>query len=170
MTPDPTDRPTDEPSLAAFLAQRSRSGRIVRPGVPTPTVEDAAAAVGTRAERIVKSLVFTAPDDALVLVVAAGHARVDAGALAELLGAPPRAVRLARPERVRRVTGFPVGAMPPFGHRTALPTWIDERTVPKDGEVFAGGGARDALLAIDAAELLELTGDRRAPLTEERAA
>ena len=42
--------------------------------------------------------------------------------------------------------------MPPFGQKRSLPTLIDERVMEHE-QVFAGGGAVDALMRIDPAEI-----------------
>jgi prolyl-tRNA editing enzyme YbaK/EbsC (Cys-tRNA(Pro) deacylase) len=62
-------------------------------------------------------------------------------------------VKLADPERVLNETGYPVGGMPPFGHRSPLPTLLDRRALEKE-LVFAGGGSDRTLLRISPEEIL----------------
>ena len=76
----------------------------------------AAAALDVEVGQIVKSLVFLRGDDP-VLVLCAGDRRVDA----ERLGVSP-----APADRVRAVTGFSIGGVPPLGHDVELDTTIDE--------------------------------------------
>ncbi len=82
----------------------------------------------------------TAPAAKCLLVVSAGRPlllvllacrRADERRLAELTGAPRRALRLATPAEVQAVTGFPVGAVPPFGHAAPLPTLLDLEVRPR---------------------------------------
>jgi prolyl-tRNA editing enzyme YbaK/EbsC (Cys-tRNA(Pro) deacylase) len=80
------------------------------------TAAMAAAALDVEVGQIVKSLVFLR-DDEPVLVLCAGDRRVDATRL-NLLPAPA--------DRVRSVTGFSIGGVPPLGHDVELPTTIDE--------------------------------------------
>src|SRR3990172_9343973 len=60
--------------IAAYLREHNICGEVVVLPTHTPTVEEAARAVGTSVEHIVKSLLFLA-DDPPVLVVATGTAR-----------------------------------------------------------------------------------------------
>src|SRR5437588_8832087 len=76
----------------------------------------AAAALGVEVGQIVKSLVFLRAETP-VLVLCAGDQRVDA----QRLGVSP-----APAERVREVTGFSIGGIPPLGHEVELETTIDE--------------------------------------------
>ncbi len=153
-----------ESDLEEFCRRHGVPARLRRLHVPTPTVPSAAAAVGTEPGRIVKSLVFLAQGEPL-LVVAAGESRVSYPLLAAALGVGRKRVRFASPEEALLVTGYRVGAMPPFGHLSELPTLVDAVTVPESGAVFGGGGGVSALLEVDAAVLHEVTRARRVPLT-----
>lgn len=158
-----------ESDLEEFCRRHGVPARLHRLDVPTPTVPDAAAAVGTEPDRIVKSLVFLSRGEPL-LVVAAGESRVSYPLLAAALGVSRKQVRFATPDEALLITGYRVGAMPPFGHRVELPTLVDEATVPTEGAVFAGGGGLSALMEVDAAVLHEVTGARRLPLSRAEAA
>lgn len=150
--------------LERFVADQGIRARIVAPGVPTPTVADAAAALGVAPEAILKSLVFLV-DGAPHLVVAAGTDRLRYPLLADALVTSRRKIRLAEPEEALAITGFPVGAMPPFGHRTPLPTLVDAAGVARGRVVYGGGGARDALLELSTDDLLAVTGATYVALT-----
>ncbi|NLG08266.1 MAG: YbaK/EbsC family protein [Deinococcales bacterium] len=151
--------------LEAYCRAQGVAARLHRLDVPTPTVPDAAAAVATTPERIVKSLVFLARGEPL-LVVAAGEGRVRYPLLARALGVNRKELRFATAEEALEITGFPVGAMPPFGHARPLATLLDDASLPASGAVFGGGGAVDALMEVEVAELERATGGRRVSLTE----
>jgi prolyl-tRNA editing enzyme YbaK/EbsC (Cys-tRNA(Pro) deacylase) len=152
-------------ALVAWCAARGVPARLLRPGVPTPTVPEAAAAVGVAPERVLKSLVLLI-DGAPHLVVAAGEDRLVYPLLAQAFGTSRRKVRLASADEALEITGFPVGAMPPFGHRVALLTLVDAARVRPGLTVIAGGGARDTLLEVGTDDLLRVTDARSAPLTD----
>ena len=152
-------------ALLAWCAAHGVAARLLRPGVPTPTVPEAAAAVGVAPERVLKSLVFWV-DGAPTLVIAAGEDRLVYPKLADAFGTSRRRVRLASADEAFELTGFPVGAMPPFGHRVPLPTWVDAARVRPGLDVVAGGGARDALIAVTTDDLLRATAARSARLTD----
>ncbi len=63
--------------LADFIAEQKLQAEIVAPGVPMPTVDAAAAAMGVPPERIFKSILFQASDGRCVMVIACGNGRVD---------------------------------------------------------------------------------------------
>jgi prolyl-tRNA editing enzyme YbaK/EbsC (Cys-tRNA(Pro) deacylase) len=109
----------------------------------TATAMDAAAALGTSVERIVKSLVFAAGDEH-ILVMASGPNRVDTQALAHLLGKP---VKRADPDRVRAETGFSIGGIPPVGHLRPLRSFIDRDLLGHD-VVWAAAGTPNTVFSI----------------------
>lgn len=132
----------------------------------TRTAEDAATAVGGTVDQIVKSMIFSAQagdgTEELVLALTSGANRVDAEALAALAGAD-RCGR-ADPEAVRAATGYAIGGVPPFGHRTPLRTWIDPHLLGFD-EVWAAAGTPRHVFPIIPSRLVELTGAEPADFT-----
>jgi prolyl-tRNA editing enzyme YbaK/EbsC (Cys-tRNA(Pro) deacylase) len=132
-------------------------------GQPMPTVEVAAAVLGVPVAAMTKNIVWLAGDDP-VLAIAAGQARIDDRALARQLGVGRKRVGLAAPERAYAITGFVVGCMPPFGHRTALPTQIDLAVMRLD-RVYGGTGDPTVLISLAPGDLLRLTGGTVVALT-----
>lgn len=127
----------------------------------TATALEAAAAIGTTVERIVKSLVFAAGDQP-VLVLASGPNRVDLAKLAALVGAP---LRRANAEQVREWTGFAIGGVAPVGHAQHLSTYLDEDLLQYE-QVWAAAGTPNAVFAIDPNVLVRITAAKVAPLAE----
>lgn len=130
-------------------------GEIVRPGVPTPTVPDAAQALGVEERQILKSLLFANREGSNVLAIALGPDRVSVEKLAAVSGLD--GLRLAKPAFVEGRTGYPVGAMPPVGHEPPLDVIVDQRVAALE-VVYGGGGQVDTLLRIRPAEILRHTG------------
>lgn len=143
------------PDLEAFIADQGIVAEVISLPVRTLTVTDAAQALGTDPERIVKSLLFLV-DDRPVLAIASGTIHIDRRPIAAHFGAGRKRVRLAGPEAVLAITGYAVGAVPPFGHHRALHTLIDPRVLQMS-PIYAGGGAEDALLRVDPREILRVT-------------
>lgn len=150
--------------LMRWVHAHGVAARLVVPGVPTPTVPAAAAALGVASDQVLKSLVFLVRD-APVLVIAAGEDRVRYPALAAAFGVGRRQLRMASPEEALAITGYEVGAMPPFGHRERLDTVVDARRVGPGRVVYGGGGTRAALLELTTDELLRATCARSVDLT-----
>jgi prolyl-tRNA editing enzyme YbaK/EbsC (Cys-tRNA(Pro) deacylase) len=146
----------DSRDLASFIAREGIVAEIVRLQVETPTVEAAAAAVGVPSVQIGKSLLFLAHGEPL-LVIANGTTPVAYKRLADHLAIGRKRLRLANAEQVLDLTGYPVGTVPPFGHRRPLATLL-ERGVLDQQTLFVGGGEINALLRIDVAELGRVTG------------
>jgi len=165
---DPRSLPLTPDDLAAFIERRGVRAEILHLPVETPTVEDAARAVGTHPDRIVKSLLFLV-DRSPTLVIACGASPVSRRRMAAHFHMSPKRIKLADPEATLSASGYPVGALPPFGHRQPLPTLIDLRVLAQD-EVFAGGGSIRSLLRIGAQELARVTQATALDLVEESAA
>lgn len=81
----------------------------------TRTAAEAAAAIGCELSAICKSLIFAA-DGAPVLVLMDGSSRADVELVRRELGAEK--VTRAEADVVRETTGYAIGGVPPFGHRT----------------------------------------------------
>ncbi len=133
--------------LMAFLAQNEIAGEILFLDAPTPTVEAAALALDTLPERVAKSVLFTLPGE-VVLAITCGTQLIERRALADAFGVGRKKVRLANAETVLRMTGYPVGTVPPFGHPQALKTIIDPRVLDH-AQIYAGGGAHNAMLRLE---------------------
>jgi prolyl-tRNA editing enzyme YbaK/EbsC (Cys-tRNA(Pro) deacylase) len=130
-------------------------GEMLHLDVPTPTVETAAQAVGTRVEQIVKSILFVI-EGRPVLTITSGTSHVDRRAIASLFSVGRKRVKLASAEAVLEICGYEVGAMPPFGHLSKLQTLLD-RGVLEMPEVYAGGGAENVLVRLSPEEILRVT-------------
>lgn len=148
--------------LAGFLQAHRVAGAIIHLPEHTPTVEAAARVVRAQVDCIAKSVLFLVDPAAgeagerrelPVLVIANGLHRVDPRRVADHLGVSRRRVKLAGPDAVLAHTGYPAGAVPPFGHPRPLRTLIDRRVLDQP-EVYAGGGALDALLRIRPQEIV----------------
>ncbi|MGA3110242.1 MAG: YbaK/EbsC family protein [Candidatus Bathyarchaeia archaeon] len=138
-----------------FIKSRGVEAEIVTFNESTRTSELAAATIGCEVAQIAKSLVFIADDQETILVIASGRNRVDTEKLAERVG--NRRVKIADAKTVKRVTGFPVGGVPPVGHSHPLRTILDP-TLMKFRLVYAAAGTPNAVFGINPRDLKELTG------------
>ena len=147
--------PLNAKDLQAFMELHRIPGQILILDMPTPTVEAAAQAVGISSRQIVKSVLFTVPQ-AAVLTISCGDQLVERRAIASLYQISRKRVKLAPPEVVLELTGFAVGTMPPFGHRTSLRTLLDPRVLTFD-EIYAGGGTHHALVRLNPQDIADIT-------------
>ena len=150
--------------LAHFIASESIAARLIADIGETPTVPAAAVALGVRSEQIVKTLLFLvetpdAPAGLPVVVISNGESWVEKLPLAERFGVGKKRVKLAAPEVVLALLGYPAGGVPPFGHSTRLPVFLDETitTFGEDGLVYGGGGDHHTMMELTVGELLRVT-------------
>lgn len=120
----------------------------------TRTAQDAANAIGTTVERIVKSLVFHCGGETAV-VLCSGATRVDEARLSRALGVT--GVRRATADEAKTATGYAIGGVPPFAHATACRVICDRRLLDYD-VVWAAAGLPDAVFAVAPADLVRLSG------------
>ena len=124
-------------------------------GDQAATVESAARSIGVDPSTIVKNVVFTSGDEAVV-VLCSGDRSVDRSRLSAALG---KKLRLASRDEVLRLTGFVAGGVPPFGHRgEAKVRVVADRSVLRFEEVVTSAGSPNSLLKIRTEDLLRLSG------------
>jgi prolyl-tRNA editing enzyme YbaK/EbsC (Cys-tRNA(Pro) deacylase) len=118
----------------------------------TRTAVDAARAVGCEVGQIVKSLVFVAAGRPVVALVS-GANRLDEKRLAGVAGEP---VLKADAETARSATGYSIGGVPPFGHATEVPVYMDRDLLGYE-MVWAAAGRPDSVFEIAPVRLRELS-------------
>lgn len=128
----------------------------------TRTAEEAAAAIGCEVAQIVKSLCFSVNDTPMMALVS-GTNRLDERKLAALCEVSRKRVKRADPEMVKTATGFTIGGVPPFGHLSPLPIYIDEDLTGFE-IIWAAAGTPFAVFAIKPADLIEASGGQVADL------
>jgi prolyl-tRNA editing enzyme YbaK/EbsC (Cys-tRNA(Pro) deacylase) len=119
----------------------------------TRTAQEAATALGVAVGAIVKSLVFTA-DGEPVLVLASGDHQVDTAKIAAAVDAE-RVVR-ADADTVRTATGYPIGGVAPVAHPQPLRTVVDEHLATYD-VLWAAAGTPHSVFPTSYDELVRLT-------------
>jgi prolyl-tRNA editing enzyme YbaK/EbsC (Cys-tRNA(Pro) deacylase) len=101
-----------------------------------------------------------------VIALVSGSNRLDEAKLSAAAGA--ERTRRADADRVRAVTGFPIGGVPPFAHPEPVATFVDPDLLGHD-EVWAAGGTPQVVFGIAPAALVEATGGTVADLAVEPA-
>lgn len=169
--------------LQQFLNQHRIQATLLSDIGDTPTVVAAAEVLGVTPERVLKTLLVSlepVKDPAMasseedldvrhIVVVSHGEHRMDKRALARHFGVGRKRVRLAPADVVLEYLGFPVGGVPPLGHRTALPVVLDESILPlqdaEGGVVYAGGGDDSTMMKVTVEELLRVLEPTVIPLS-----
>ncbi len=150
------------PTTAAFVDTGRALGIEVVPRTfpeGTRTADDAAAAIGVDVAQIVKSLVFRAVradgSSFVVMALVSGSDRLDEQALAEVAGADH--TERADAAEVREASGYAIGGVPPFGHATALPVYVDRALLAHD-EVWAAAGTPHDVFPLTPDQLVQASG------------
>ncbi|MFF4547489.1 YbaK/EbsC family protein [Streptomyces sp. NPDC001435] len=145
------------PRFAAALEELGLGelhSRVRRFPDATRTAAEAAAAIGCELSQICKSLIFAA-DGVPVLVLMDGASRVDVERVREELGA--EAVTRAKADVVRETTGYAIGGVPPFGHRTRTRVLADRSLLAHD-LVWAAAGTPHAVFPMEPKTLIAHAG------------
>jgi prolyl-tRNA editing enzyme YbaK/EbsC (Cys-tRNA(Pro) deacylase) len=149
-----TDLPPSAQRVQAAAEARGLAIRVRDMPASTRTAEDAAAACGCDLGAIVKSLVFVGRESGRgVMLLVSGRNRVDERHVARHCGEP---LTRADAAAVRRWTGYAIGGIPPFGHDTDLPVFMDEDLLAYP-EIWAAAGTPSAVFATDPRALATAT-------------
>ena len=140
-------------SVRAYFAQHQLNLPILETEALTPTVESAALAHGVEPGRIAKTLAFRLGDGRVVLMVAAGHARIDNAKFKQVFGKG----KMLPTEEVLALTGHPVGGVCPFGLAQDLPVYLDQSLQAFD-EVLPAAGSVNSAVRISPALMAQVTG------------
>ena len=130
--------------------------RVQRFDASTATAQQAADTIRTELGSIVKSLCFFI-DGEPVIVLGSGDQRMDERKLAALRGVNRKKVKLATAEQSIEVAGYAPGGVPPIGHRTRLPIYVDDMLARYE-LVYAAAGAPDTIFPIPFTMLVGVTG------------
>lgn len=128
----------------------------------TRSAQEAADAIGCQVAQIVKSLCFVVNGRAIICLVS-GANQLDERKLAALAGVGRKQVQRADADTVKAATGFSIGGVPPFGHTSRLPIYIDEDLMAFD-VVWAAAGTPFAVFAVAPDKLAEASGGAKVAL------
>jgi Cys-tRNA(Pro) deacylase len=129
---------------------------IVEFAQTTRSAQEAAEAIGCDVAQIVKSLCFVVNGRPLIALVS-GSNQLDERKLAGLEGVGRKKVKRANADTVKAATGFSIGGVPPFGHASDLPIYVDEDLLQFE-TVWAAAGTPFAVFAIAPGELVAACG------------
>jgi len=149
--------------VSSFLRDAGAEARVEQFAVGTPTAADAAAAVGCELDQIVKSLVLVC-DQRPVVALVPGDRRGDPEKIAREAGAS--AARIAKPDEVRRATGFDPGAVAPFP-LPGVEVVLLERHLLRHPIVWVGAGSSSHMAGLAPAELVRLSRARPTDIAQE---
>jgi Cys-tRNA(Pro)/Cys-tRNA(Cys) deacylase len=140
----------DTPPASLALEKLGVPHRIFRHSASVRSLEEAARERGHRPEQVVRSILFRIGREEYVMVLIAGPAQVSWKALRRYLG--QSRLSLAPENEVLEVTGYPIGAVGPFGLARQLRVLIDASVVIEE-EISIGSGLRGTALILKSEDL-----------------
>ena len=126
------------------------------------TAQDAATALGCNVGAIVKSLLFKTEDN-FILCLVSGDKRCSLNKLKKILD--KKDVSMAKPDDVKKITGYTIGGVSPVGHLTKVKIFIDSN-LERFTEVFAAAGHPNCVFKISFKKLTNLTSGEIKELAE----
>ena len=120
------------------------------------SLEQAAEERGQRPEQIVRSILFRLAKGEFVMVLVAGPQQIAWPTIREYLGVSR--ISMAKEDDVLNNTGYPLGAVSPFGLPGPMRILVDEG-VFGEGEISIGSGVRYTTVIMKSSELRRALGE-----------
>ena len=134
--------------VRAYFKTLGIDGKIMEFEVSSATVELAAAALGCKGERIAKTLSFKV-NDAPILVVAAGDARIDNAKYKARFGTK---AKMLTPDEAASLVGHAVGGVCPFAVNEGVTVYLDE-SLRRFQTVYPACGSSNSAIELTISEL-----------------
>jgi len=139
-------------NLTAFLISHKVYFEFLKKR-PTRHAFEASQVSGVTLSEIVKTVVFLDQDSKPMVAIVSGDRNVSRHKLEHCSNS--KSVRLAGDDMAEAATGYPVGGIPPVGHKKKLPVFLDRGVVSHE-YVWCGGGARSKLVRLRAEDIVSL--------------
>ncbi len=145
----------DSTPVTRALAALNIPHRLFRHPGPVHSVEQAARERGQKVEQVVRSIVFRLSQDNFAMVLVAGTLQISWPELRRYVG--QSRLTMASEDQVLAVTGYPVGAVSPFGLPAPLRILVDQSVLSQE-EISIGSGERYATVILRTEDLLKALG------------
>lgn len=142
-----------EDKLRDYISENGIDAEVISFEQSTHSVAEAAAAVSASPEDFVKSICMVTMGGKLVVAIVKGEHRASSSRVAKALGTPKP--RIARPDEILELSGYPVGGTPAFGYEATF--LMDPRVLEKE-KVYSGGGSGNALTYMSTEEMKRVNG------------
>ena len=148
--------PEQKPPVSLALDELNIPHRVFTHPGPVNSLEQAARERGQRPEQIVRSILFRIGEDEYLMALVAGPAQISWKALRSYLG--QSRLTMANKDEVLEVTGYPIGAVSPFGTARNLRVLVDA-SVFSEEEISIGSGVRATTIIMKSEDLKQALGD-----------
>jgi Cys-tRNA(Pro) deacylase len=120
------------------------------------SLEQAAKERGQHPNQVIRSILFRISDDDFFMVLVAGPSQISWKKLRKHMS--QSRLSMASEEEVKRVTGYPLGAVSPFGLENTIRLIVDESVIDQE-EISIGTGVRNTSIILKKEDLLLGLGD-----------
>lgn len=132
-----------------YLSRFGAENRITEFPVSSATVELAAQALSCEPERIAKTISFYDADGGVILIVAAGDAKIDSKRFKERFGLKAKMLSF---EDAEKLIGHAVGGVCPFGVNEGVRVFLDV-SLKRFETVFPACGSSNSAIELTCEEL-----------------
>ena len=145
--------------LRGYIADNGIQAEVISFDRSTHSVAEAAEAVGAEPDDFVKSICMVTMGGKIVVAIVKGEHRASTSRVAKALDIPRP--RVAEPDEILELTGYPVGGTPAFGYDAIF--LMDPKVLEKE-KVYSGGGSTTALTFMCTEEMQRVNGAKVARL------
>ena len=142
--------------VTRYLDEKGIPYRFFRHPGAVRSLEQAAAERGQRPEQIIRSILFRLSRGGFVMVLVPGSKQVAWPALRKYLGTSR--ISMATEEEVIQVTGYPLGAVSPFGTLQPLRVLMD-KGILAEREISVGSGMRYTTVILQREDFMRALGE-----------
>ena len=147
---------TESPPVSLALEKLGIPHRVFRHAGEVSSLEQAARERGQRPEQVLRSILFRIGEDEYLMALVAGPAQISWKALRSYLG--QSRLTMASEAEVLEVTGYPIGAVSPFGTVRSLRVLVDPSVFDEE-EISLGSGVRGTTIIFKSDDLKRALGD-----------
>jgi Cys-tRNA(Pro) deacylase len=148
--------PDQEPPVSLVLDELHIPHKVFTHPGPIKSLVQAAQERGQRPEQVVRSILFRTGEDAYLMALVAGPGQIAWKALRSYLG--QSRLTTASAAEVLEVTGYPIGAVSPFGLKRKLRVLVDP-SVFAEQEISIGSGVRGTTIILKSEGLKRALGE-----------
>lgn len=145
----------NKPPVSLALDELNIPHRIFTHLGPVNSLEQAARERGQRPEQVVRSILFRIGENEYLMALVTGPAQISWKALRVYLG--QSRLTMANEAEVLAVTGYPIGAVSPFGTMRTMRVLVDPGVFVED-EISVGSGVRGTTVILKSADLRRVMG------------
>jgi Cys-tRNA(Pro) deacylase len=120
------------------------------------SLEQAAQERGQHPEQVIRSILFRISKEEFIMVLAAGPTQLAWGKLRKYMN--QSRMSMASEDEVMRVTGYPLGAVSPFGLSRPVRILVDKSVLLQE-EISIGSGVRNTTIIMRIEDLLRALGN-----------